>query len=283
MAACRRLFYLLIRTRLDEAHTMAYKLRTRQLIGAACSRGIILSYPKSGRTWVESMLSNLYVRRFALPDTRILDFQDDREELPGLPYFFFTHDYAHVTHGQWLIPQRRSRLHFRATPTIFIVRYPIDTAVSMYFQQSRRERNLDEVEIYDFVATHQGGLQTIIEFMNFWARELPQIHTHKIVRYEDLSSDTYQSFEAIIRFLNLDFDDTDIRKAVEFARFDNLQQLEKEGKLADWRFSKTRVEDQDDMKVRRGKVGGYKDYFDEVQCKELERIVTKTLDPVYGY
>jgi hypothetical protein len=283
MAACRRLFYLLIRTRLDEAHTAAYKLRTRQLIGAACSRGIILSYPKSGRTWVESMLSNLYVRRFALPDTRILDFQDDREELPGLPYFFFTHDYAHVTHGQWLIPQRYSRRHFRATPTIFIVRYPIDTAVSMYFQQSRRERNLDEVEIYDFVTTYQGGLQTIIEFMNFWACELPQIHTHKIVRYEDLSSDTYQSFGAIIRFLNLDFDDTDIRKAVEFARFDNLQQLEKEGKLADWRFSKTRVEDQDDMKVRRGKVGGYKDYFDEVQCKELEGIVTKTLDPVYGY
>jgi hypothetical protein len=283
MAACRRLFYLLIRTRLDEAQTAAYKLRTRQLIGAACSRGIILSYPKSGRTWVETMLSSLYVRRFALPDTRILDFQDDREELPGLPYFFFTHDYAHVTHGQWLIPQRRSRRHFRATPTIFIVRYPIDIAVSMYFQQSRRERNLDQVDIYDFVATHQGGLETIIGFMNFWARELPQIRVHKIVRYEDLSSDAYQSFGAITRFFDLDFDDADIRKAVEFSRFDNLQQLEKEGKLADWRFSETRVEDRDDMKVRRGKVGGYKDYFDEAQCKELERIVTETLDPVYGY
>ena len=37
------------------------------------------------------------------------------------------------------------------------------------------------------------------------------------------------------------------------------------------------------MKVRRGKVGGYKDYFNEPQCKELERIVTEFLDPVYGY
>ena len=185
--------------------------------------------------------SNLYVRRFALPDRRILGFQDDREELPGLPYFFFTHDYAHVTQGQWLIPQRRSRRHFRATPTVFIARYPIDTAVSMYFQQSRRERNLDQVDIYDFVATHQGGLETIIEFMNFWARELPQIHAHKIVRYEGLSTDAYRSFAVITRFFNLDFDDADIRKAVEFSRFDNLQKLEKEGKLADWRFSESRV------------------------------------------
>ena len=283
MATCRRLFYLLIRTRLDEAHTAAYKLRTRQLIGASCSNGIILSYPKSGRTWVESMLSRLYVRRFGQPDTRILDFQEDREELPGLPYFFFTHDYAHVTHGQWLIPQRRRRRHFRATPTVFIVRYPIDTAVSMYFQQSRRERNLDQVDIYDFVTTHRGGLETIVEFMNFWARELPQIRKYKIVRYEDLSSDAYKSFGEIARFFDLDFEDADIREAVEFARFENLQQLEKDGKLADWRFSVSRVEDQDDMKVRRGKVGGYKDYFDDAQCKELERIVAESLDPVYGY
>ena len=64
--------------------------------------------------------------------------------------------------------------------------------------------------MYDFVTTHRGGLETIIEFMNFWARELPQIRKYKIVRYEDLSSDAYQFFGEITRFFDLDFEDADI-------------------------------------------------------------------------
>lgn len=283
LAACRGLLYLIIRVGLDRSQTAAYKLRSRQLIGAACSDGIILSYPKSGRTWVESMLSHLYVKRFGLPETRVLDFQEDRAELPELPYLYFTHDYAHVTEGRWLIPKRRHRPHFRATPTILIVRCPIDTAVSMFFQQSRREKSLDKVEIFEFVRSHQGGLATIIEFLNFWAQELKTIRRHMIVRYEDLSDDTGAAFEKIVRFFELDFDRESVQKAVEFAQFDNLHQLEKNGKLSDWRFSESQVEDTDDMKVRRGKVGGYKDYFDEAQCRELERMVADTLDPIYGY
>ena len=77
--------YLLIRTRLDK-ETFAYKLRTRQLVAASSADGIILSYPKSGRTWVETMLSHLYVRRFGLAKTRVLDFQEDRTHFAELPF-----------------------------------------------------------------------------------------------------------------------------------------------------------------------------------------------------
>lgn len=283
MAACRGLIYLLIRTRLDEAETAAYKLRTRQLIAASSADGIVLSYPKSGRTWVETMLSHLYVRRFGQTKTRVLDFQEDRTEFPELPFIFFTHDYAHVTGGRWLMPMRRRRLHFRATPTVMIVRDPIDTAVSMYFQLTHREGHLDDIDLFDFVKSGQGGLVTIIDFMNFWARELPSVHQRLIVRYEDLFARPLEKFEEIVRFFELGFDAEDIEAAVDFARFENLQQLEKAGELSDWRFSDGAVSDEDRLKVRRGKVGGYHDYFSPEQCAELEKFVDANLDPVYGY
>jgi hypothetical protein len=39
----------------------------------------------------------------------------------------------------------------------------------------------------------------------------------------------------------------------------------------------------DSFKVRRGKVGGFSDYFDKDQMKNIEQMLHKTLQPVYGY
>jgi len=39
----------------------------------------------------------------------------------------------------------------------------------------------------------------------------------------------------------------------------------------------------DSYKVRRGKVGGYRDYFDDAEIARIDALVTETLDPVYGY
>ena len=35
-------------------------------------------------------------------------------------------------------------------------------------------------------------------------------------------------------------------------------------------------------KLRKAKVGGYRDYFTDEQCEQLEQMVAK-LDPVFGY
>lgn len=39
----------------------------------------------------------------------------------------------------------------------------------------------------------------------------------------------------------------------------------------------------DSFKVRRGKVGGFSDYFDENQSNSIEQLLQETLQPVYGY
>ena len=39
----------------------------------------------------------------------------------------------------------------------------------------------------------------------------------------------------------------------------------------------------DSYKVRRGKVGGFSDYFDDNQVNTIEKLIQETLQPVYGY
>jgi len=43
------------------------------------------------------------------------------------------------------------------------------------------------------------------------------------------------------------------------------------------------VNDPNTFKVRKAKVGGYRDYFDDEQVAELNALVDATLLPVFGY
>ena len=283
MALGRRIGFGAVWPFLDRAGRAAYKFRTREIEGICASQGVVLSDPKSGRTWVEVILSKLFVVRLGLADDRILEFERDSVIVPGVPHLHFTHDFAHVIRGEWQLPVRCTRGYMHNKLVLLIVRNPIDTAVSMYFQQIKREHNLSDVEIFNYVRDWKGGLPTIIEFLNFWSGELLRIDRYLMVSYEELRADTIIHVNRIVRFFGFEFSNAEIAAAVAFADFDNLQQMEKKGQLSDWRFSKSAVDDEDRLKVRRGKVGGYRDYFDADQCAELEKIVADTLDPIYGY
>jgi alcohol sulfotransferase len=37
------------------------------------------------------------------------------------------------------------------------------------------------------------------------------------------------------------------------------------------------------FKTRRGKVGGYRDYFDDGEIAQIDRLVAEQLSPVFGY
>jgi alcohol sulfotransferase len=39
----------------------------------------------------------------------------------------------------------------------------------------------------------------------------------------------------------------------------------------------------DSYKVRRAKVGGYRDYFDDDQVQQIDSYIRANLDPVFGY
>ena len=61
--------------------------------------------------------------------------------------------------------------------------------------------------------------------------------------------------------------------------------MERDGTFGDKsrRFSSGKQESSDAYKVRRGKIGGYRDYFTDEQLLEIDTLVDTTLSPEYGY
>jgi len=121
--------------------------------------------------------------------------------------------------------------------------------------------------------------------MNDWARELPNIKQLLVVRYEDLRARPEEQVARIVEFLGMEPNDEFIKDTVEFASVENLRKKEQENYF--WRSgSRMQAKDVNDpntYKVRKAKVGGYRDYFDDDQVAELTTTVDSRLLPVFGY
>ncbi|MDJ0943909.1 MAG: sulfotransferase domain-containing protein [Kiloniellales bacterium] len=253
---------------------------------------VFVSWGKSGRTWLRLMVSRFYQTRHGLTDSSFLEFDNLNAQNPDIPKIFFTHgNYLRDYTSRW-----DSLSDFYDKKTVLLVRDPRDVAVSQYFQWKyrmdppKKELNAypphgDEVSIFDFVMNHDAGLRRIVEFCNLWAKELPKMSSVLVVRYEDMRKDPEAVLGEILAFMGTAGLSDEIKEAVSFAAFENMKTLE-EKKL--FRFSGNRLLPGDrgnpnSYKVRRAKVGGYRDYFDDAQVEALDRFVEENLAGIFGY
>jgi hypothetical protein len=82
----------------------------------------------------------------------------------------------------------------------------------------------------------------------------------------------------------MDPDDELIRETIEFSSVENLRKLEQENYFRGG--SRLKAKDSsnpDSFKVRRAKVGGYRDYFDDEQVANIDELVNTRLSEVFGY
>lgn len=252
----------------------------------------VVSHGKSGRTWISVMLSRFFQLRYGLPERSLLIFDNLHRKNRAIPKILFTHD----NYIRDYLGNGTSKSPFYETPTALLVRNPADVAVSQYFQWRHRmlphKKVLNgypahgaEVAIFDFVMREEQGLKRVIGFMNEWARELPTLRNKLIIRYEDMRARPQAELRRLLTWMELNPTDAEIDQSVEFAAFDNLRKLEQ--KRVFW-WSGTRMvpgqkDNPDSFKVRRAKVGGYRDYFDDDQVRQIDDYVRTHLDPMFGY
>jgi hypothetical protein len=252
---------------------------------------VVVSYGKSGRTWLRVMISRFYQLHCGLRSETLLGFDNLHHKDRRIPRIFLTHD----NYVQDFSGNRDSKRDFYDKRVVLLVRSPQDTAVSQYFQwkfrMRRRKMSLNqypdqgtEVTPFDFVMG-QAGLPKIIDFMNLWAAERGRIRELLIVRYEDLRADTERVFAQIVRFLGAPEDPAAVRGAVEYASVENMRRLESRRVfwLSGGRMTARDSANPDSFKVRRAKVGGYRDYFDDDEVARIDSMVRAKLSPIYGY
>lgn len=257
--------------------------RARQL-----SRGdaLVVSIPKSGRTWVRTFLCAYFCEKARQPFTL------HPEVFPGVPHLIYTHDLFEQrtkadrwdkVRGKYLIPYRERRRR----PVILLARDPRDAFVSLYVQLTRRTKETpNELKTQSASALLRDpafGIVSIVEVMNSWLAEWSGRKHFLLVRYETLRENPREGFQPILHLLG----ETSVSEgafihALEFSAFGNMKKLESAGAFASKILRAGDTSDPESFKVRRGKVGGFADYLSPAD-QEYAAAALARLDPRFGY
>ena len=262
-----------------------FSSRARELSGGDV---IILSIPKSGRTWLRAFLCAYFCRRFGLEFT----LRPGRYDLPGFPRVVFSHDlFEHRTkgdrwdrvRGKYLVPRRE----LKRAKIIVLARDPRDCFVSLYLQLTRRDPNapakLRQKSVSEMLRDEKFGMRAIISTMNHWLNEFSQGDNFTLVRYEALRVAPAEHFRDLLAVLGEPSPDaTAFQEALEFSRFENMQKLEAAGAFDSNILHPGDVRDPESFKVRRGKVGGYREYLSG-EDQQFAAAAIRELDRRFGY
>ena len=254
---------------------------------------VVVSFGKSGRTWLRVMISRYYQIMFSIPERVLLGFGNYHRLNPEIPKIFFTHDnYIKDYTGEI-----DSKASFYPKKVVLLVRNPKDIAVSQYFQWQHRMRPAKkklnkypahgaDISAFEFVMDGTVGLPGIIDYLNLWAREADNVSDLLVIRYEDMRNDTNEVLRRVMDFVQgVPSNDEAVASAVEYSSVENMRKLEEKNVfwLAGGRMKPGKKGDPNTYKVRRAKVGGYKDYFTDDESAQIDELVAKELSSTYGY
>lgn len=260
---------------------------------------LIIGHPKSGNTWLKVMISRLYQLRYNLPESKLINTDEFARKIPEIPRLAATNGYySYEGEVGKLLACGAPDNPLRHKPVLFLARNPIDIAVSWYLQFTRRQSRAKQelinhfvqhpidrrtVQLWDFVRHSDIGLPSLIEYQNTWARNVRELERGMLVKYEDLRAQPVATLHSITQLMGENFSVDEVRAAVEWGSFDNLQKLETSGTFSQGGMKLVDAKDPTTFKVRRGKVGGYRDDFNDEQVAELEALVRDNILPELGY
>jgi hypothetical protein len=279
-------------------------IRRKRLAGLELAKAqrasfLIIGHPKSGNTWLKVMISRLYQLRYDLPESQLINTDEFARKIPAIPRLAATNGYySYEGEVGKLLTAGANDNPLRHKPVMFLARNPIDIAVSWYHQftkrQSREKQELinhfiahpidrRSIEMWEFVRHSDIGLPFLIEYQNTWQRNIAALERGLLVKYEQLRSDPVPTLLRIVEHMGESFSEAEVRAAVEWGSFDNLRKLESQGTFSQGGMKLRKADDASTFKVRRGKVGGYRDDFDSDQVAELEALVRERISPSLGY
>ena len=257
--------------------------RARQLSGGDA---IVVSIPKSGRTWLRTFLCAYYCQKIGRAFTLHL------EQYGDVPCLIYTHDLFEQRtkadrwdrlRGKYLIPRGERRRR----PIILLARDPRDAFVSLYVQLTRRTKEtpneLKTKTASELLRDPAFGIVSIVEVMNSWLAEWSEQAHFLLIRYETLQESPREGFARVLYSLGETLiDESAFARAQEYSTFGNMQKLESAGVFESKILRAGDTRDLESFKVRRGKIGGFADYLSASDQQYAAAALLK-LDPRFGY
>ncbi len=228
----------------------------------ATADALLISYLKSGRTWLRFALSVYFSKALQLglePDLRstfsIIP-NLDNDPLRGVPAFRFANRRPSLP--LILVAHHPSeQLLAQKTPIIFIVRDPRDIIVSSYFHATRHKHRFAG-SLDDFIESELGN---VVAYFNKWTGKLEH-HPHHLTSYERLTANLAEQLRGVLGFLGMPIDEQAIEHAVRKSDFREMQASERQTGIPGHNYDRG---DNESLRMRKGKAGGYLDYLSREQ------------------
>jgi len=226
---------------------------------------------KSGSHYLMSILGNYFIFKF-FQDTNRLGFLEMKERIwnvdknteelrllsdkIGFSRFFWEHENELIKYNN-------------AKKIIHTYRNPLDLLVSRYFYNHKNRlkdttiahpRELINDEINKFIK-HFNAIYEI--------KDRENVH---LVAYEDLIRNPLETSKNILEFLEIDYDEIELLKAIESSSKKNVKKDEKRYGVEG---SNVVGKDMTESFVRSGKIGEWKEYFIEDDIKKVEKLLNK--------
>jgi len=210
----------------------------------------IVSYPKSGNTWVRFLIANLVASEPA-------DFLTMETRVPSI-YNETSRDLAAMPRPRVL----KSHEYFdpRYRRVLYVVRDPRDVVVSYYHYWVRKGFITGALSLDDFGDRFLSGrvdaFGTWHENVASWVAPRDGTEDFLVVRYEDLRGDCERELASIARLFNRTPTQADVRRIVEASSFERMRELERVADGATRHLKRKRT---DVPFVRKGLAGGWRD------------------------
>ena len=237
---------------------------------------------------MRAFLCAYYCKRAGMPFT----LEPGKSAIADMPRIVYSHDLFEQrtkgdlwdkVRGKYLVPASE----LRRAKIILLARDPRDAFVSHYVQLVRRSADtpneLKQKTLSELLRDDAFGIRAIVDTMNRWLKEFGNRQNFLLVTYEALRADPEKTFSTLLAALGEPSPDAAaFAHALAFSEFENMKKLEAAGAFDSKILKPGNVTDPESFKVRRGKIGGYREYLsDEDQRYAAE--VMKDLHPRFGY
>ena len=200
----------------------------------------LISFPKSGRTWLRVMLdSSALNKKYSI-------------------------DHGKVIAGRFQFSEIKTH-RIKDVRCIYLLRNPIDTAVSYYYHRIYRDGLKYNGSIDDFCLEN---VDPIVQHHN--AVINADWKDLCIIQYEKLKTDGFNELKKIFAFANVDISKDEIRNMISVGDFNKMKNYHKDHRYMGrgYRLVASNGKPQA-MKVRKGIMYGYRDELKKETIKQL--------------
>lgn len=232
----------------------------------------IISYPKSGNTWLRFLIANLIFEKEKVNLSNLTDFigdlgGDNEKKLLNQrkPRIFNSHDYFDP----------------RFKKVIYMVRDPRDVLTSLYFYLTSLgtiKKNYSKSQFVkrflegEFDANFGSWNENVGSWIN-----INDKNKIIIIKYEDLKKNSYKEINKICKFLKVKKSKKKISEAIKKSSFEKLRKMEN----VDLGFTKY-FSDSNPGFFRKGKIGDWKNFLSKKESNKIRKL-WKTNMKYLGY